>query len=178
MKLNVSETTSETIQEAPVEEIPQTVDERINDIRAWYSQIQNIGLKNCNQKTRVKYDSFSPETEKIPFDQVANRCKISDEFEVIEGNFSGYEWSNTVHVYKKDQKIFFIFIEGGSEGWLFERRYYCDKDENVIRHLEREGNAGSEVQGPQKEMRTNNQNIRDYLKSELDELGLILREKI
>jgi hypothetical protein len=48
----------------------------------------------------------------------------------------------------------------------------------VIRHLERESNAGSEVQGPQKEMRTNNQNIRDYLKSELDELGLILREKI
>jgi hypothetical protein len=167
-----------SIEESPVEEIPQTVDERINDIRAWYSQIQNLGLKNCKQKTRVKYDSFSPETEKMPFDQVASRCKLSDEFELIEGNLSGYEWSNTVHIYKKNQKIFFIFIEGGAESWSFERRYYCDKDENVIRHLEREAQDGEEVRGPQKEMKIKNQNIREYLKSDFDELELILREKI
>ena len=167
-----------SIEETPVEEIPQTVDERINDIRAWYSQIQNLGLKNCKQKTRVKYDSFSPETEKMPFDQVASRCKLSDEFELIEGNFSGYEWSYTVHIYKKNQKVFFIFIEGGAEGWSYERRYYCDKDENVIRHLEREAEGGEEVRGPQKEMKINNQNIREYLKSDFDELELTLRSSI
>jgi hypothetical protein len=167
-----------SIEETPVEEIPQTVDERINDIRAWYSQIQNLGLKNCKQKTRVKYDSFSPETEKMPFDQVASRCKLTDEFELIEGNLSGYEWSYTVHIYKKNQKVFFIFIEGGAEGWSYERRYYCDKDENVIRHLEREAEGGEEVRGPQKEMKIKNQNIREYLKSDFDELELILREKI
>jgi hypothetical protein len=167
-----------SIEETPVEEIPQTVDERINDIRAWYSQIQNLGLKNCKQKTRVKYDSFSPETEKMPFDQVASRCKLTDEFELIEGNLSGYEWSYTVHIYKKNQKVFFIFIEGGAEGWSYERRYYCDKDENVIRHLEREAEGGEEVRGPQKEMKIKNQNIRNYLKSDFDELELILREKI
>ena len=167
-----------SIKESPVEEIPQTVDERINDIRAWYSQIQNLGLKNCKQKTRVKYDSFSPETEKMPFDQVASRCKLTDEFELIEGNLSGYEWSYTVHIYKKNQKIFFIFIEGGAESWSYERRYYCDKDENVIRHLEREAEGGEEVRGPQKEMKINNQNIREYLKSDFDELELTLRSSI
>ena len=167
-----------SIEETTVEEIPQTVDERINDIRTWYSQIQNLGLKNCKQKTRVKYDSFSPETEKMPFDQVASRCKLTDEFELIEGNFSGYEWSNTVHIYKKNQKIFFIFIEGGAESWSFERRYYCDKDENVIRHLEREAQAGEEVRGTQKEMKINNQNIRDYLKSDFDELLLFSCRKL
>lgn len=171
-------TTPISIEETPVEEIPQTVDERINDIRAWYSQIQNLGLKNCRQKTRVKYDSFSVESEKIPFDQVASKCKLSDEFELIEGNFSGYEWSYTVHIYKKNQKVFFIFIEGGAEGWSYERRYYCDKDENVIRHLEREAEGGEEVRGPQKEMKIKNQNIRDYLSNEFYEIELILREKI
>ncbi len=167
-----------SIEETPVEEIPQTVDERINDIRAWYSQIQNLGLKNCRQKTRVKYDSFNLESEKIPFDQVASRCKLSDEFELIEGNFSGYEWAYTVHIYKKNQKVFFIFIEGGAEGWSYERRYYCDKDENVIRHLEREAEGGEEVRGAQKEMKIKNQNIRDYLSNEFYEIELILKEKI
>ena len=146
-------------------EVPQTKEERIQDIKAWYDQIQLMGKRNCIERERIKNDSFSPESEAIPFTQKASKCKINEEFEVIQGNFSGYEAGSKIRIYKRNGKIFFVFIEGGGEGWSFEKRYYCDEEENVIKHIEREAENGDAITGPQIEIEINktNPNERKYV---------------
>lgn len=160
-------------------EIPQTVDERIDDIRKWYAEIDRMPKSNCRTKTRTAYDGLTPENT-FPFEQKASRCQLNDSYELVEGDLLGYEWGYTVHIYKKDGKIFFVFIEGGAEAWTYERRYYCDKDEQVIRFLEREGEGGDEPNGPQKTMKLKNSssNIRDYVGDDFKEIEKILKEKI
>jgi glucose-1-phosphate cytidylyltransferase len=133
------------------QEKPQTKEERIQEIKLWYSEVQKIGMQNCETKKRVKYDSFDLESEKIPFDQVVKTCKLDDHYELIRGEFGGYEWGQQLSIYKKDGKIFFVLVEGASEGWSYTKRYYCDRDENLIQLLENEADGGEEVKGPGKE---------------------------
>lgn len=173
-------------QQVAVDEKPQTIErtqtaeERINDIRKWYAEIINQGLSNCKTKTKTSYDSPMPDMEPFAFEQTASSCILSNDFQLIEAYLNGYEWGNKVHIYKKNGKIFFVFIEGGAESWTFEKRYYCDKDENVIRYLEREGENGDQPNGPQTTMKLNadNPNIRAYLNSEFKEIAGILKAEI
>lgn len=167
------------VTEDPID-VPQTVEERITDIRNWYSEMVGMSKRNCRIKTRTSYEGFGIDSEKIPFEQKATVCSLSDEYELIEGELSGYEWGSTIHIYKKNGKIFFVFIEGGAEAYTFERRYYCDKDENVIRFLERESDDGSQPTGPQttKALQQSATNIRDYIKEVLKEIEKILKEEI
>jgi hypothetical protein len=152
-----------------VEEKPQTKEERIQEIKVWYSEIQKIGMQNCETKKRVKYDSFDLDSEKIPFDQVVKTCKLDDHYEIIRGDFSGYEWYSQLTIYKKDGKIFFVLLTGASESWMYEKRYYCDRDENLIQLLENEADGGEEVKGPGKATPLNpaipriQDNIAEYL---------------
>jgi len=140
-----------TATQAPVvEEKPQTKEERIQEIKLWYSEVQKIGMQNCETKKRVKYDSFDLDSEKIPFDQVVKTCKLDDHYELIRGEFGGYEWGQQLSIYKKDGEIFFVLVEGASEGWSYTKRYYCDRDENLIQLLENEAEGGEEVKGPGK----------------------------
>jgi hypothetical protein len=161
-------------------DVPQTVEERITDIRNWYSEMVGMSKRNCRIKTRTAYEGFAMDSEKMPFEQKATVCTLSDEYELIEGELSGWEWGSTIHMYKKNGKIFFVFIEGGAESYTFERRYYCDKDENVIRFLERESDDGSQPTGPQmtKPLQQSATNIRDYIKEDLKEIEKILKEEI
>lgn len=160
--------------EVPVAEKPQTVDERVKEITNWYAEVQQLGLKNCKEKKRVRYDGF--DKRDMPFDQVVKTCILNDTYELVRGEFSGYENGSTVSIYKKNGKIFFVFNEGGSEGWSWEKRYYCDNDENLVRVLEREADGGKELSGPNKEVKfdTKNPKIQSHIKDVLDEIQFVL----
>jgi hypothetical protein len=162
-----------------VEESPQTKEERIADIKLWYSEIQKIGMQNCEIKKRVKYDSFDSESQKIPFDQIVKICKLNDSYELIRGEFYGYEWLCEVTIYKKNGKIFFVFVDGASEAWSYEKRYYCDKDENVIKHLENEADGGMEIKGGGQEMKLNPNKlkIQDNIANYLNDIDYVLNGK-
>jgi hypothetical protein len=153
---NTQETGSEKLKEQSSDEEGDeqtlTVDERVEQIRGWYGEIQKIGMNNCITKRKTRYEQgFSSEGEEFPFEQIVKTCNLNDDFELIRGDFSGYEWNQQVSMYKRKGKIFFIFVTGGAEAWSYEYRYYFDKDENLIRHLEREADGGDEVSGPNKE---------------------------
>lgn len=162
------------------EKVPQTLEERIADIRSWYEQAENLPKSNCSVKTKKTFDSLGPDSEPMEFQQKVSVCQISDDFELIEADFSGWESGSTAHIYKKEGKIFFVFVEGGAEGWRFERRYYCDQDENVIRFLEREADGGDEPNGPQitKKLNPAKPSIRDYISYEIDEIKKVLKTAI
>lgn len=168
------------VTQAPVaEEKPQTKEERIQEIKLWYSEIQKIGMQNCETKKRVKYDSFDLDSEKIPFDQVVKTCKLDDHYELIRGEFGGYEWGQQLSIYKKDGKIFFVLVEGASEGWSYTKRYYCDRDENLIQLLENEADGGEEVKGPGKPTQLNPAmpKIQDNIGEYLSDVNFVLAGK-
>jgi hypothetical protein len=152
-----------------VEEKPQTKEERIQEIKLWYSEIQKIGMQNCEAKKRVKYEGFDPESEQMPFDQIVKTCKLDASYELIRGDFSGYEWGYQLTIYKKDGKIFFVLVTGGGEGNTFEKRFYCDRNENLIELLENYTEGGEEVQGSDKSRKWDpskpgiQDNIADYM---------------
>lgn len=119
----------------------QSVDERVNEIGKWYAEAQKLGEKNCKVYKTIKKDGLTSE-QQFPFDQEVKACRLNDRYELVQGKFLGYEWGETVNIYKKDGKVFFVFVEGGAEAFLYENRYYCDRDETVIRHLRKESEGG------------------------------------
>jgi hypothetical protein len=172
---NTTETSSEKLEDKSPdkggEEQNLTVDERVEQIRGWYGEIQKIGMNNCKTKRKTRYErGFSSDGEEFPFEQIVKTCNLNDDFELIRGEFSGYEWNQQVSMYKRKGKIFFIFVTGGAEAWSYEYRYYFDKDENLIRHLEREADGGDELSGPNKEKKIDDKKkfvtvcAKDYFK--------------
>jgi hypothetical protein len=65
--------------------------------------------------------------------------------------------------------VFFILIKGSSEGYLYERRYYCNQDEKLIQQLDRDGEG--ELKANNTENKENLfKNIKVVLSDEFDEI--------
>jgi hypothetical protein len=157
-----------------------TVDERVEQIRGWYGEIQKIGMNNCKTKRKTRYEKgFSSDSEEFSFEQIVKTCELNEDFELIKGEFSGYEWAQQVSIYKRKDKIFFIFVTGGAESWTYEYRYYFDSDENLIRHLVREADGGDEISGPNTEKKINAKKkyVKDCAKEYLDEIEFVVGRK-
>jgi len=159
------------------EEKELTVDERVEQIRGWYAEIQKIGMQNCKTKRKTRREQgFSSDGEEFKFEQAVKTCGLNEDFELIRGEFSGYEWGQEVSVYKRKGKIFFIFVTGGAEAWSYEYRYYFDSNENLIRHLVREADGGDELSGPNKEKKIDpkKKNVKVCAKEYFDEIEFVL----
>ena len=145
-----------------------TVNSRVEDIRKWYSEIQAIGMKNCTSKTYTAYETVGYDDNgkqiKLPYEQTIQRCNLSPIYSLYDGYFTGDHWGQSVKVYLKNNKIFFVFITGGGEGYSYEERYYCNEDEKIIKELKREGDFGEEPSGANTEIKTNiNKDIRTVI---------------
>ena len=125
-------------------EPPQSVEDRVSEIKKWYAEVQKLGIRNCKTYRTTKKDGLTPDNQ-FPFDQEVKVCRLNDRYELIQGKLLGYEWGETVNIYKRDAKVFFVFVEGGAEAFLYENRYYCDRDETVIRHLQKESEGGDDL---------------------------------
>jgi hypothetical protein len=128
-----------------VEEKPQTKEERIQEIKLWYAEVEKIGMQNCETKKRKRY--VDSDSGKIPLDQVVSICKVNEHYELIKGTFLEFTSGVEVSIYKKDGKIFFVRASGGGDSWSYEDRYYCDRNENLIELFESEVEGGHEVKG-------------------------------
>jgi hypothetical protein len=178
---NTTEISSEKLEDKSPdkegEEQNLTVDERVEQIRGWYGEIQKIGMNNCKTKRKTRYEKgLLPESDEIPCEQIVKTCKLNDDFELIRGEFSGYEWNQQVSMYKRKGKIFFIFVNGAAESWSYEYRYYFDNDENLIRHLEREADGGNELSGPNKEKKIDDKKkfVKICAKDYFEEIEFVL----
>ena len=146
-----------------------TVNSRVEDIRKWYSEIQAIGMKNCTSKTYTVYETAGYDDNgkpvKYPHNQTIERCNLSSTYSLYDGSFSGDHWGQSVKVYLKNNKIFFVFITGGSEGYSYEKRYYCNDDEKIIKELlKHDGDFVEEPSGVNLEVKTNlNKDIRSVI---------------
>jgi len=142
---------------------------RIAEIKKWYGEIQTIGLKNCKTKNYVKNDGLTQE-QKFPFDQKIQVCQLNNFYQVTKCQFTGYEWADEVIIYRKNGKVFFVLIKGASEGYVYERRYYCNQDEILIQQLDRNGEGG-ELKANNVENKTDlYKNIKEVLADEFAEI--------
>jgi hypothetical protein len=178
-KSETTDTIKKTSEVAPVEK-PQTFDERIKEIKQIYAEFQKLGMKNCDIKKRVKLDGFDIDSEKSPFDQIVKTCRLNENYELITGEFSGYEFAYTISIYKNKGKIIFVFVEGGAEGWSFQKRYYCDKEENLILQLEREAYGGEEITEANREIKLDptKPKIQDNIDTFLNDIKFVLGKKL
>lgn len=162
------------------EEAPQTVEERIQEIKELYAKIQSSPNQNkdciSESKTTINYDVIK---EGIPFENTAKKCSLEDGLAYEQVTMNGYEWSETTHFYHKDEQRFFVFVTGGAEAYGYEYRIYYDKNYKDIRILVAENDYdGEEVSAP---FVLKDENRREEILSGVDyaknELKTILESK-
>ena len=155
---------------------PNGIEDRIKEIREWYGQVEALRTESeCEETERIRHDSFDTDTEQIPFTQTVKTCKINEDFDLIIGYFRNYEHGYKISVYKRKGKIFFVFVNGASEGWIFEDRYYADENEILIRHLEKMAFDDDINSEPNKEVElTENQSIKESIEKSLKDIEWVL----
>lgn len=143
---------SEEEQTAPNEtvESPQTVEERIQEIKKLYANIQRSPNQDqdctTKSKTTINYDVIE---EGIPFENKAKECQLEDDLMYQQVTLNGYEWSETTSFYYHDGKRFFAYTSGGAEACGYDYRVYYDRDGEIIRVLLAENDCdGQEVSAP------------------------------
>ncbi len=117
----------------------EDIKNRVVTIKKWYGEIQSIGLKNCVEKTYIEKEILDKETkESENHKQTIKKCILNSEYEVIQGEFSR-RWSYAkTCIYKKNGKVFFVFIDGNGDGYPYQSRYYFDSNERLIKKLLKE----------------------------------------
>lgn len=116
---------------------------RITEIKKMYAEVNELSLKkkDCFSGKKTEYDSFDEASEKIPFDQTAEKCKLGNNYVTISASLNGYEWNSNVSYYYKNDKLFFVFISNGAEACMVEYRIYFDENQKIIKLLEKSNNC-------------------------------------
>ena len=114
---------------------------RILEIKSMYAEVNKLNsasaAKSCKNARKTEYSGFSPESEQMPFEQTAKRCKLANGYEYIEGKFRGYEWSEDYFFYLRNGSVFFVFVQSSAEACSDETRVYYDTSGRIIRLLEK-----------------------------------------
>jgi hypothetical protein len=155
----------------------EITEKRIQEIKLWYAQVENTKKDSCTTKKRIKHEGFDSHSEQIPFEQEVEICSIGKQYEKIVGNFSGYEWGSQISIYKKEGKVFFVFVTGSSESLSYEERYYWDNNEQLIRFLNKEMSEYTEEEiGPGKpvELDPGKLSLQDHLEASLNDIAFVL----
>lgn len=175
-----AEVIEEETPEEEVEEAPQTVEERIQEIKKLYASIQRSPSVNSNcvskAKTTMNYDVIE---EGIPFENTAKKCQLEDNLMYEQVRINGYEWSETCTFYSKNDQQFFAFLSGGAEACGYDYRVYYNRDGEVIRVLLAENDCdGQEVSEPFEVTEAKRKKeILDAIGSAEKELNSLLNEK-
>ena len=161
------------------EEVPQTVEERIQEIRNLYAKIQSSPNQNkdckLKSKTTMNYDVIE---EGIPFENKAKQCQLEDGLMYEQIDLHGYEWAETAHFYYKDGQKFFAFIDGGAESYGYEYRVYYSREGEVIRVLLAENDYdGEEVGSPFEPKEGRKKKILDEIAHAEKEIKSLLNEE-
>lgn len=132
---------------------PQTIDERIAEIKEMYKAVQNTKeKKECKEAVKITMEGFDDESEQFPFENTASECNYATGYTVKEINLYGYEWAETTKFYYKNGILFFAFSEGGAEACIYEYRVYYDNAGEVIRVLVAENECTGDAPGESKDV--------------------------
>lgn len=167
---NIDKSSVHSMQET--KEINQTIEDRIIEIKGFYSKILNASNKdkNCKSSKRIISD------EKGEYENVVKTCRLKDNLSYKQGKLKGWEWQENANFYYKNNKCFFVYIKGSTSGSAYSYRVYYDRKGKVIRILLAENdfdndNVGSNVKVNDEKKR---QEILSSIASTEKELSAIL----
>ena len=108
--------------------IKQSVEDRIIEIREFYSKIEIARRKkdNCISATKGEGQVWT-----------AEECKWADGFSFQWISHHGLGWRMSTSFYYKGDQLFFVFVDIVDEGAYRETRVYYDREGEVIRMLEK-----------------------------------------
>lgn len=126
--------------EGPVPESPTAAYDtgRIQRINAWYDSAASAEKKPVNEFNGSAFETDQDER----FEQKVKRALLTDGFEIITAEFSGWGWTETLKYYFKDDDLFFVEISGSEISSTYRYKIYYAGDGNTIRVLHREGADG------------------------------------
>lgn len=114
-----------------------TSEQRISDIKNWYSDAQNnmkSADKNC-KNTEEKWVYKLDKDLKMDFVNKASECILPNGIKVYSGEFNGYEWQQKFSYYFKNDKLFFVYYESAAESCYEENRIYYNENQKPIQFL-------------------------------------------
>jgi len=130
---------------------------RITEIKKMFGeaiQLENSGDSTaCKTGAKTIYQGFDDSSEKMPFKHSCKVCTYSGGYKIYTGDFNGYEWFSKSIFYFKDDRLFFVFSEGGAESCAWEYRIYYDQKGNVIKILEKSNDCTGEVPDKSQEIK-------------------------
>ncbi|MEJ6491266.1 MAG: hypothetical protein QNL60_02250 [Flavobacteriales bacterium] len=149
-------------------EIKQPVEDRIIEIKEFYSEIQKSSNndKNCISSKRKRRDEFGE------YENHAKICHLTGDLMYQQVKLNGHEWEETASFYYKGNKCFFVYINSFSEACAHSYRVYYDRNGEVIRVLLAENdcdgdNVGSNVEVTDRNQKQEILNSIAYSKKEL-----------
>jgi hypothetical protein len=154
---------------------------RILEIKKMYGDIiklsAEITTKQCKSGKVINYESFDENSEKMPFEQVAELCTISKDYTTYKSNFCGYEWRNETIYYLNDNKIFFVLIASNAEACSNEYRIYYDIAGNIIKILNKANDCDGEkpIKSSEVTDKTEIKNIVDRINADYKKLLELLK---
>lgn len=102
---------------------------RIKIIKSLYYKSQNY--INSNPKYKVVTGKLNTIKHTI------KSFTLPENLTVVSGQFSGWEFDESISFYKKDGGLYFVFITNYDVQGKTELRIYFDTDENIIKILEK-----------------------------------------
>jgi len=160
----------------------QNKEERINEIKKMYAEVNDRlkKPKECVSNKIIEYEGFDENSEKFPFDQFAEVCKLNNNYKTLSASFNGYEWNCNMSYYLKNDIPFFVLMSTGAEGCISEYRIYLDINGEIIKLLEKSNDCDGNSPKTNKEVINENQlaNIKKILienKEKIDEIIKIKR---
>jgi hypothetical protein len=142
---------------------------QLEEIKKMYLEAIDLSKKNkeCFSGKKIEYEGFDDNSEKFPFEQTVEKCKLQNNYVTITADLKGYEWSSKVNYYYKNNKLFFVLVSNGAEACIVEYRIYLDENEKIIKLIEKSNDCeGGEL--------NNNSEITDA--SEIDETNQLIEQ--
>ena len=85
---------------------------RIKEIKKMYAELNSLISikKECIYGKKIEHEGFDENSEKYPFDQMAESCKLSNNYKTLSASFNGYEWNCNMSYYLNNDIPFFVLI--------------------------------------------------------------------
>jgi len=152
----------------------QNNESRVLEIKKMYSEVKaletNIKIINCERNSINQKDKIGPPNEN--YNQTFENCHLPLEYSYLRSNRLAWEFGSETFVYKKNNKIFFIWSTYGTVCQSLEYRIYFNENQKPIKFLKKinsdcSGEEKENVNLLVKEIKVQNQ-ILSYIKYQFD----------
>lgn len=152
---------------------------RVKEIRTMYGKSQEYlkSARNCRERKKTERKAAYDGGEVYDYPQKIKRCDLPEGLSVITGEFSDWEWSETISFYQEGGAVYFVFIVSHDDSGTTELRVYFDLKGRLIRLLEKTNHeTGKLSENVKITDRVRIQSVYDYVKKRLEQSRSILSQ--